>query len=352
MILNWKSVWMNLALMLFFLSIPILSSPDFNYSLDLFKVGPFQRNFAGYVLIVFFFYFNYFFLIPRFYDKKKLFLYILIVIAAFAFIVCLQHFLFANPPNGFRNPPPNPFGNMRPPPRPGQIPWFFNISTLIPFLLILLFSLTLSFNRKAKQIELDKYQIELQNLKYQLQPHFLFNSLNNIYSISIIEPEKTPEYILKLSEILRHLLLTDTSETVSISEDIKFCKQYIDLQLLRFEEHENWNFEIDSSSSNQQISPFLLIPFIENVFKYGVHPDKPSPLSVIIKVENDQLVMITRNTKQQKTTTKNNLLATEKIGIKKTQERLDLIYPGQYQLKIRDEENEFEVELIIQLTND
>lgn len=345
MILNWKFIWMNVALVLFFLSIPVLSSPDFDYSLDLFRVHPFLRNFTGYVLIVVFFYFNYYFLIPRFYDQKKFLAYTLSVVSAFALIVCLQHFGFRVPHEGFGGPPSGNFRYVPPP--PGPMPWFFNISTIIPFLLVLLFSLTLSLNRKTKQIELDKYRIELQNLKYQLQPHFLFNSLNNIYSISIIEPQKTPEYILKLSEILRHLLLTDTSETVLVNDDIKFCQQYIELQSLRFENHGNWNIKIENPVSSLQISPFLLIPFIENVFKYGIHPDKPSPISVIIRLENDMLTLRTKNTK--KTTSKSNLLATEKIGLKKTRERLDLIYPGQYQLEILDSETDFEVNLTIQL---
>ena len=345
MTLNWKLIWMNLALVLFFLSIPILSSPDFDYSLAVFRVNPFLRNFAGYVLIVLFFYFNFYFLIPRLYDHKKFVMYTLSVLGVFVFIVCIQHFGFGRPPGVFDRFHPEDFRNM--PHRPGPMPWFFNISTVIPFLLVLLFSLALSFNRKTKQIELDKYRVELQNLKYQLQPHFLFNSLNNIYSISIIEPQKTPEYILKLSEILRHLLLTDTSETVPVNDDIKFCRQYIDLQFLRFENHENWNIEIENPASSQHISPFLLIPFIENVFKYGTHPDKPSPISVIIKLEKDRLNLFTKNTK--KATNKSNLLATDKIGLKKTRERLDLIYPGQYSLDIRDNKTDFEVNLTIQL---
>lgn len=213
----------------------------------------------------------------------------------------------------------------------------------------LLFSISLGLNQKAKQIELDKYQAELQNLKYQLQPHFLFNSLNNIYSISIIEPEKTPKYILELSEILRYLLKTDESLEVQLNDDLRFCKQYIDLQKLRFEDDDNWTIDIPEFSSTLQIPPFLMMPIIENAFKYGIHPDKNSPIKIEVHLNENKLHLTTFNRKNNHSG--ENLLLTQSLGLTKTRERLNLLFPDKYQLNIRETKYEFQVDLLIELSN-
>jgi LytS/YehU family sensor histidine kinase len=215
--------------------------------------------------------------------------------------------------------------------------------------LILLFSISLGLNRKTRQIELGKYQAELQNLKYQLQPHFLFNSLNNIYSISILEPQKTPKYILELSEILRYLLRTDGSLIVQLNDDLRFCKQYIDLQKLRFEEDKNWTIQIPEVSSTLQIAPFLMMPIIENVFKYGIHPDKDSPITIEIQVQENKLLLKTFNRKNNHSG--ENLLLAQSLGLTKTRERLNLLFPGKHQLKIQETTQDFQVDLEIELPN-
>lgn len=342
-----KTVAVHILLILLFISIPIISSPDFNYSLEIFSVPPFIRNFVGYLLIIGFFYLNYYLIFPRYFFKKKYVLYAFWVILCFLIIIGLDYVLFPHP----HHPRPHPFNPEFDPHRP-RPPFDFHliINLLVPFLLILLFSISLGLNRKTKQIELDKYQAELQNLKYQLQPHFLFNSLNNIYSISILEPEKTPKYILELSEILRYLLKTDGSLSVLLSDDLRFCKQYIDLQKLRFEEDENWSIQIPEISSNLQISPFLMMPIIENVFKYGIHPDKDSPIKIEILLQENKLLLTTFNRKNNHSG--ENLLLAQSLGLTKTRERLNLLFPGKHELNIRETEHDFQVDLEIELHHD
>jgi LytS/YehU family sensor histidine kinase len=265
------------------------------------------------------------------------------VVLLYALLFLLQATIFPHGPPEMRpNPEISSFGF-----RPQSPPRGFNLPSIAPFFIMILFSIVLYLNRKTKQIELDKYQIELHNLKYQLQPHFLFNTLNNLYSISILEPEKTPKYILQLSEILRHILLNDTSEQVTLKDDLKFCREYIALQSLRFEQMDNWNIQFPENTEKLVISPFILIPLIENVFKYGIHPDKPSPIEISLSVEQNTLHLKTWNNKHFSNS--NSLLSSEKIGLIKTRERLELIYPGLHKMTILDSEKTFEVQLSIQL---
>jgi LytS/YehU family sensor histidine kinase len=263
-------------------------------------------------------------------------------------IISIDYILFPEPRHiTFGHPRPF-FLNQFPPPRPPH-PFFGYLNVLVPFLIALLFSISLGFSRKTKQIELDKYSTELQNLKYQLQPHFLFNSLNNIYSISILEPQKTPNYILELSEILRYLLKTDGAVTVNLTDDLRFCKQFIDLQKLRFENNSGWTIAISDETTNAQIAPFLMMPIIENVFKYGIHPDKDSPIEIKAHITENVVSLTTFNLKNNQAG--ENLLLTQGLGLTKTKERLNLLFPGKHHLVIQENEQDFHVYLEIKLDN-
>lgn len=345
---SWKVLLVHLLLILLFLSIPVISSPDFNYTADIFHVPPFRRIFFGYLLVIGFFYANYYLFLPRYFFKKKYVRYAIWVCISLVVIVFLDSLFSPNHGPGSLNP--GDFQGNDPFHRPPPFDFHPYINLVVPFLLALLFSVSLGLNKKAKQIELDKYQAELQNLKYQLQPHFLFNSLNNIYSISILEPQKTPKYILELSEILRYLLKTDGSLVVQLNDDLRFCKQYIDLQKLRFENDSNWEIDIPEVDPKIQISPFLMMPIIENVFKYGIHPDKESPIRIRVILEGNILKLTTFNRKNNHAG--ENLLLAQKLGLTKTTERLNLLFPGRHQLKSQENEQEFQVYLEIELKND
>lgn len=346
---SWKTCTIHTLLILLFLSIPIVSSPDFNYDLNIFRHPPFQRSFVGYLLVVCFFYVNYYLISPKYFFKKKYLPYLFWICISLVVIIGIDYILFSEPRHftSGNGQYPHAIPNFQQPPKP--LLFFSYINVLIPFLLALLFSISLGLNQKAKQIELDKYQAELQNLKYQLQPHFLFNSLNNIYSISILEPQKTPKYILELSEILRYLLKTDESLEVQLNDDLRFCKQYIDLQKLRFEDDDNWTIDIPEFSSTLQISPFLMMPIIENVFKYGIHPDKHSPIKIEVHLNENKLHLTTFNRKNNHSG--ENLLLAQSLGLTKTRERLNLLFPDKYQLNIRETKYEFQVDLLIELSN-
>lgn len=344
---GWKSIGLHVLFVVFFLSIPILFSPDFDYTLRVFRVPPFQRSFAGYVLVVLFFYVHYLWILPRFYFRKLKLVYTLLVLVSFVSLILIHNTFFPD----LRGPAPIEI-NFGPPAPRQPMPFMMDAASLfLPYVLALLVSLVLFLNRQAKKIEVDRMRTELVNLKYQLQPHFLFNSLNNIYSISVIHPERTPHYILELSEILRYLLLTEEVEQVQLVDDLKFCRQYVDLQRLRYgKQADDWElvFPDNLDEIAGQIAPFLLIPLIENVFKYGMHPDKKSPISIrIVLSKEGQLTMETWNLKNNGS--RDNLLVSQKMGLKKTVERLKLLYPGKHQMKMTDEVEAYHLTLEITL---
>lgn len=225
-------------------------------------------------------------------------------------------------------------------------------SLLIPHLIVIIFSHFVYLNRLKKKVELEKYKTELQNIQYQLQPHFLFNSLNNIYSISITKPENTPAYILELSNVLRYILNTSSKSAVTLAEEIKFCRDYIDLQRLRYgKRSELWDITIDDSDHcyGLQISPFLIIPLIENVFKYGMQKESGNPIKIGIRCTEKGLELRTQNNKNNIETFEDTLLESKKIGLSKTKKRLEMTYSGRYKLDINEDENTYSLFLAIDL---
>lgn len=349
-----KYIAIHFIVIALFLSIPVISSPDFDYSLSLFYQTPFLKHFVTYILILVFFYIHSFWVIPKFYPNRLTIQYLAIILVYFIGIILIENYAYPFPDPPSINFHPN---DMRPFEfRRSHFPHFEIMqitSTLVPYILIIMLSHFIHLTQVAKKIELDKYRSELQNIQYQLQPHFLFNSLNNIYSISIIEPEKTPEYIIELSEILRYILNLENKKYVSLKDEIKFYQQYIHLQQLRHGNNtKNWELQWPSEKNIKELKivPLIYLPIVENVFKYGIHPEHPSPIQILIDVDNYSVKIKTYN-KKFFTPKDSHLLNSQQLGLSKTKERLELLYKGYYQLTVNESENEFNVELTINLHN-
>lgn len=347
---KWKKIGGYVVLIVLFQLIPVFSSPHFDYSFNMFSVHPFVRNFAGYSCIILFYFVHSYWLLPRFYEKKRAY-YFLLTIAYFVGMTLALHFLLSNDNLGLLSSEnrPQPVGAMEERTDPPSA--FFEYAVLfVPFCLITIVSFALHISRKARQVELEKAQTELQNLRYQLQPHFLFNSLNNIYSVSVIAPDKTPKYILELSAILRYLLVTEKEKMVDLKQDVLFCEQFVSLQQLRYGKmaHE-WQISWPDAEQLEgyKIPPFLIIPLIENVFKYGIHPEKKSPVSIALTIKQGQLILQTFNYKNNRANEA--LLASQKLGLKKTQELIQLLYPSKHQLLVDESEIGFTLTLMIML---
>jgi hypothetical protein len=344
---------------LLFISIPILSSPDFNSNRDLFSVPNFRRSLLSFVLLLVFFYANYFYLIPRFYFTRKMWLFLIGVTACFAMIYWLPNLLipFEGSP-GMMMHPPMPMNGEMPDindmPPPGDMPnvgkWhtmpFFLGRSLLLFLLVFSLSFLLRINQRLADIESEKLKTEVSYLKAQINPHFLFNTLNSLYALALEKSDATPEAILKLSGMMRYVVSESSRDLVPLESEIAYINNYISLQKLRMEEGMPFTFTTTGSPAGKYISPLLLIPFIENAFKYGINPEENAAISIAITIAEQELAMTVRNNKVNAT-----LPYEEESGhgIENTRLRLDYLYTGKYRLSIEDEPETFEVKLIIAL---
>ncbi|MCB0753523.1 MAG: histidine kinase [Ignavibacteriae bacterium] len=194
-----------------------------------------------------------------------------------------------------------------------------------------------------QKLLIEKKQTELNMLRNQLQPHFLFNALNNLMSLANSSKNvKLVNSFDKLSQLLRFVIEDNQTEKIAIDKEILFLKNYIDLQLLRFEEEEvQIQFKIIGKYNTQKVEPGLFIPFVENAFKYGTEPER----TAVVEIEFDLT-----NEKEVQFKIKNKILIASKnnfgTGIETTRKRLELIYPNRHKLAIT-ETKDFIVQLYI-----
>lgn len=203
--------------------------------------------------------------------------------------------------------------------------------------------------KKIKDLSLEKTKAELVALKAQINPHFLFNVLNNLYGQAIMEDSpKTADGIQKLSSIMRHVVEETKTERSPIHKEIVFLEDYIELQKIRIPERENikLKFEIEWDETPVEIAPLLLIPFVENAFKYGISTSKESFIDFKVKVKNKTLSMICRNSIAKKSET---LEIGTGTGLENTKKRLELYYHAKHTLNLSQTEDIFDVKLDIQL---
>jgi len=197
------------------------------------------------------------------------------------------------------------------------------------------------------QVQKEKVAAELQLLKAQVHPHFLFNTLNNIYSFSLEQSPKTPGMILKLSSLLSYMLYDCKTEEVRLEKEIEIMKNYVDLERERYGERIeiSWNYE--GEIKDKFIAPLLMLPFLENAFKHGTSEQTEKPwLGVDISVRHDTLRCKIANSKNEYVPNSNN-----GIGIGNVKKRLELIYPERYELKMSDEGNFFVVSMMVKLND-
>jgi two-component system LytT family sensor kinase len=229
--------------------------------------------------------------------------------------------------------------------------WSYFTSTLFTSIIFICLSVLLKFSvdwflneRIQRDLENQRLTAELAFLKSQINPHFLFNSLNSIYSLAYQHSENTPGAILKLSEIMRYMLYECNDNKVDLSKELQYLQNYIDLQKIRFGNKAYINFKVDGQVTDQKIVPLLLIAFIENAFKHGIANDALLPITMYINVNQQHLQFYIQNKKHN-----NNRDAIGGIGLNNVKRRLDLLYPGKYNLDIRDDIDTYTCELSLVL---
>lgn len=183
---------------------------------------------------------------------------------------------------------------------------------------------------EKKALENANLNAEVNFLKSQINPHFLFNTLNGIYSQAHTRSENTEHSILKLSDLLRYVLYDSGGEKVELTKDIQYLTNYIDLQKLRLSQKVKINYEVSGSTEGKQIAPLLLITFVENAFKHGISYSRPSTITISIGIFEKTLTLLVSNP----VTETNTFARRGGLGLKNVTRRLDLLYPGNYWLDI------------------
>lgn len=213
-----------------------------------------------------------------------------------------------------------------------------------------LFHLLINRYRKEKknQFLVQEHQAaQLQFLKTQINPHFLFNTLHNIYSLAIIQSTKTPQMVLQLSDLLRYVIYESQNKKVSLSRELIQIEKYIALYQLKNEHPFNIQLEKDGSINGQKIEPMILIPLVENIFKHGDFDSNEEAFAKIqVKIEGDTLHFYTINSKNDENQQKDKVGG---VGLKNIRKRLALNHPNQHEFIIKDLEDTFEVSLKIKV---
>ncbi|HEU5051919.1 MAG TPA: histidine kinase [Hanamia sp.] len=230
------------------------------------------------------------------------------------------------------------------------IPIFY---TICPFFfakilvsIIKFYSKSFKAEKRALKLQIEKLNLERDFLKAQLNPHFLFNTLNNLYGLSLREDEQTPVVITQLSEMMRYTLYESNAELVPLERELNYLENYVRLEKMRYKADASIVCEIDDSRvDGQLIAPLLTFTFVENAFKYGMKRRNEGFIKMFISVENNRFYFSIQNDKplKQKTSEFGG------IGLENARKRLELLYPGTHALAIEDKENAFSVELTINL---
>lgn len=197
--------------------------------------------------------------------------------------------------------------------------------------------------------QIDKHNLErqLEYLKYQVNPHFFMNTLNNIHALVDIDPERAKTTIVELSKMMRYILYEGSNRMIPLPREVQFLSNYVQLMRLRYTDKVSIRMSAPSNLPDMMIPPLLLIMFVENAFKHGISYRKESFVYITVDVKDDRLKFVCRNSKQQLT------LKEKKgggMGLVNVRRRLDLLFQNTYTLKIEDRENEYDVSLDLPLT--
>ena len=317
------------------------------------------------------FYLNYGCFIDRYFFTKKILRFIAVNVLCIVLLSLLVHvlrdFFFDMPV-----PQPHPHSDFmdRMPlhhqPRPdfmGRMPFFHRAALpgvpffahTIAFVLVISAGLAIKATTRwykaqaaMSTLEKEKSVAELQQLKSQLNPHFLFNALNNIYALITFNPAQAQLAVHTLGDMLRHQLYEATQEKIPLRKEVDFIRNYCRIMQLRLPANVTVSLELPDDDSDIMIAPLLFAPLVENAFKHGVSPSEPSRIAITIAITGGRSAVCTvRNSVFPKNAGDR---SGSGIGLENLRKRLDLLYPGKYQWKTEATAHEFITEIILQTT--
>ncbi|MEO2071069.1 MAG: histidine kinase [Zunongwangia sp.] len=310
-----------------------------------------KGNLLGFPIHMFLCYFTIYFLIPSFIYKRRFILFTLsLVITIFCMVILkfeLTYILISNNvwPEG---------------PETHSLTANYVIQMMLGELYVISFvtaiKITIDYistNQKAAKLEQSKLETELRFLRSQISPHFFFNTLNNIYALTLEKSDKAPDVVLKLSELMRYLLYETKNKRQSLEKEILCIQNYLDLERIRYGDNLNVEMEISGDILGKKLSPMLLIPFVENAFKHGVNENIGNVfVKIKLKIEDDFLYFEVANSTSQKRKMKlpKKLKPSGGIGINNVKKRLELGYTKEeYKLDIVEENGQFLIQLKLKL---
>ena len=295
------------------------------------------RSLASLPFLMLLFYLCYFWLIDKLWFKKR---YILFIWVAVALILCISYSkyelfsYFALHKSKHKMPPFHAFV------------YFDFLSNLLP----VVFAMAIRYAQRnfsleiaQKEAQAHKLQADLTQLRYQLQPHFFFNALNNIYSLIAFDPQKAQQSVHSLSKLMRHFMQNSDQKQISLAEEVDFLQQYISLMQLRLTDKTTVQVDFPKQVPQLTIAPLLFISLVENAFKHGVSATAATTLSFSLRVEGNTIIFRSENTKIP---TQESLYSSG-IGIDNLKKRLTLLYPERHQYTIEEKEGKYIAQLTI-----
>ncbi|MBS1974131.1 MAG: sensor histidine kinase, partial [Bacteroidetes bacterium] len=298
------------------------------------------------LLYISFYYVNSYALIPKLLAKQKVIAYTFIIIGCVVFFGMFPRiYRYLSDHSHFF--PITPWLSNRP---KNWSPPLLSGGSIAIFLLVFVISTGVKVvaqwftsEQRAKEIENEKLSTELSFLKSQINPHFLFNTLNNIYALAEAGSEKTGPAVLKLSNIMRYILTESKNDCVPLEKEIQFTSNYIEMQKMRLSNKSKVDFNITGDPSGKKVSPLLFLPFVENAFKYGVSTREESPICIHLNIGDSNLEFKVKNNKYQSSLLKP--AETTGIGIGNIKRRLELLYRNKYILDLDHDNNTYCVHL-------
>ncbi len=296
-----------------------------------------------------FVYFNTFYLVPNFLRQRSFITYILLFLTFALLLTPVRNLVFYLK---FWGHPELQIEALN-----GQIFTFlsFVIVGAISTLFKILFN-WITDQQRLRELERENLQSELKFLRSQINPHFLFNTLNSLYALSLKKSDLAPDMIIRLSEIMRYMLYDCNEPKVFLEKEINFMGNYIELEKLRYGEDVKIEFSIEGDASNQKITPLLFAPFFENAFKHGLgNRIGQGYIQINFTVEEENITLLIRNSipgSPRKTIpkiTKSKISKSGGIGLENVKRRLELLYPNNHYLNIHESTDEFEIELQLNL---
>jgi two-component system sensor histidine kinase AlgZ len=229
----------------------------------------------------------------------------------------------------------------------------YSVQTIVTSLFIVIFVGMLRFAKdwfeleaRKKELENEKLIAELNFLKEQINPHFLFNTLNNLYYLAFTQSPNTTEVIAKLSQMMRYMIYDSNHPLVPLSKEIEYMQNYISLERLRLNNTIPIQFEVEGNTEGVRIAPLIFITFLENAFKHGVNTNKPDAwVNISIHVDGKKCVYTVENSRITTNGTERS-----GIGLQNVKRRLELSYPALYELQVNVRHDRYSVQLNLMLS--